>query len=271
MRYFIYLLLLGLITSNCSSPPPTKKIEKLESSSYVPRPARITAKPILNFREKPDANSQVIDSIPEGYVIYTLARTEGTETIANYESYWYKAKFKKKVGWLFGKYLDFEEKEVSISKLIQGSSKHPQYPTNYKKLRKYFEANMITKDYKQVLAEFGKPSSQLKFKGSNPHGGYNTYLELLYPNSKLKFIDQFLFEITFFNSESLKNKTIQIGSELHDLELEFEIPYYISKDKFSYLTCFPYSEECPTGYPNMVTFQLEDQKVKSIGLTVYLD
>ena len=266
MKYFIYLLFLGIISGNCSSAS-----SKIDKSEFIPSPARITAKPFLNFREKPDANSKILDSIPEGYVIYVTNRTEETETISNYESYWYKTRFKTKTGWVFGKYLDFEEKEVSISKLIQGSSKHPQYPTNYKKLQKYFDTNMIHKDYKQILSEFGKPNSQIKYKGSNQHGGYNRYLELIYADLKLKFIDMFLYEITYFNSEQLKNKTIHIGSDRHDLELEFEIPYYISKNQYTYLTCFPYSDECPTGYPNSLIFNLEDQKIKTIQLSVYLD
>ena len=77
--------------------------------------------------------------------------------------------------------------------------------------------------------------------------------------------------MTFFNSEQLKNRTIRIGTELKDLELEFETPFYMSKDQFSYLTCIPRSDECPTGYPNTIHFQLENQKVKAIRLTMYLD
>ncbi|HMV44590.1 MAG TPA: SH3 domain-containing protein [Leptospiraceae bacterium] len=248
-----------------------KEIAIEPKSDYIPLPARVTAKPMMNFRELPDGNSKILDSIPEGYVVYTIERTETKENIAGHEDYWYKTKFKNKTGWLFGKYLEFEEKDVSITKIVQPSAKTPSYPTNYKKLRKYFDANMIQKNYKQVIAEYGKPTSELKYKGSNPHGGFNSYLEVVYPDFRFKFIDQILYDVTFFTSEKLKSKTIQIGSERQELEMEFEVPYYISKDEFSYLTCLPHSEDCPTGYPNAVNFLLENHKVKEIRLTVYMD
>lgn len=278
MRQILSLSISICILFNCLSAsnrkieePPKEEIIVETKTDYIPLPARITAKPMMNFRELPDGNSKVLDGIPEGYVIYTFERTQNKDNIAGHEDYWYKAKFKNKTGWLFGKYLDFEEKEVSITKIVQPSVKVPLYHTNYKKLRKFFESNMIQKNYKQIITDYGKPTSELKYKGSNPHGGFNSYLEVVYPDFRFKFIDQILYDVTFFTSEYLKTKTVQIGSDLHDLELEFEVPYYISKDEFSYLTCLPHSEDCPTGYPNAVNFQLQNQKVKEIRFTVYMD
>lgn len=271
MKYFIYEISVLVFLLNCLSAP--KKVEKQEvvTSTSLVVAARITAKPILNLWESPSINGKILDSIPENYIVYTMAQTTYKESIANHEDYWYKTQYKNKIGWVFGKYLDFTEQEISVSKAIQASSKIPQYHANFKKIRNFFDANMSQKNYKQFIAEFGKPANEVKFKGSNPHGGFNSFIEATYPDFRLIFIDQFLFDMTFFTSEKLKNKTIQIGSALQDLELEFETPFYMSKDQFSYLTCIPHSDECPTGYPNTIHFKLEDQKVKLIRLTMYLD
>jgi hypothetical protein len=275
MRDLVHKLLLFLFFLNCLSAP--KKIELpeekpiVDKEEFTPTPARVIAKPILNLKESPDLNSKIIDSIPENYIVFATEKTNEKETIAGHEDYWYKAQFKNKTGWLFGKFLNFTDQEIAVSKAIQASLKIPQSHGNFKKLRKYFDANMSQKNYKQILLEFGKSSNEIKFKGSNFHGGFNSFIEVIYPDFRLIFIDQFLFDMTFFNSDKLKNKTIQIGSDIKDLETEFETPFYMSKDQFSYLTCIPRSDECPTGYPNTIHFQLENQKVKSIRLTMYLD
>ncbi len=276
MKYQIHKVLIFFLLVHCLSAPkkteqPIEKQVDSDRQEFAPLPARVIAKPILNLWEKPDISSKVIDSIPENYIVFVTEKTDEKEMIGSNENYWYKAKFKSKTGWLFGKYLDFAEQEIAVSKAIQASSKLPQFHAFFKKVRKYFDANMLHKNYKQILLEYGKPISELRFKGSNPHGGFNSFIETTYPDFRLIFIDEFLFDMTFFNSEQLKNRTIRIGTELKDLELEFETPFYMSKDQFSYLTCIPRSDECPTGYPNTIHFQLENQKVKAIRLTMYLD
>lgn len=124
---------------------PIEKPVESDRQEFTPLPARVIAKPILNLWEKPEIYSKVIDSIPENYIVFVTEKTDEKEMIGSYENYWYKAQFKSKTGWLFGKYLDFAEQEISVSKAIQASSKLPQYHAFFKKVRKYFDANMLQK------------------------------------------------------------------------------------------------------------------------------
>lgn len=265
MKISINLILILLTIYNCSSQPV------VDNQVFTPNPARIIAKPALSLRETPEDNGKILESIPENYIIFAVEKTIQKKKVGKFVDYWYKTKFKNKTGWIFGTDLDFDAKEVSLIKMIQVSLKKPQYSTNFKKIQQYFSDNMIQKSYDDAIKEFGFPQSEIKYKGSNPHGGFNHYLELIYSDLRLKFIDKTMFEITFFASDKLKNKTIQIDSEREKLELEFETPYYMSKDLLGFLTCFPNQKECSTGYPNTITFQIENQKVKSIRFTLYLD
>jgi hypothetical protein len=108
MRDLVHKLLLFLFFLNCLSAP--KKIELpeekpiVDKEEFTPTPARVIAKPILNLKESPDLNSKIIDSIPENYIVFATEKTNEKETIAGHEDYWYKAQFKNKTGWLFGKF-----------------------------------------------------------------------------------------------------------------------------------------------------------------------
>jgi hypothetical protein len=62
----------------------------------------------LNLRESKNINSKVILKIPNETSVTILANSNKIENINGYESIWYRIKYKDKIGWVFGKYIDFE-------------------------------------------------------------------------------------------------------------------------------------------------------------------
>jgi hypothetical protein len=270
----MWILPLLLIFLQCSTtvqdlitPPPP--------FSFVPVFARVKNKSNLILKDSPTNNASSIESImvPDNYIVLATNRTSSRETLNNHEDYWYEIKYKDKVGWVFGKYLDFSEEEVLQSRSLPIVENNPEL-TNFKKIKKFYDENLKFIKYEQALQIYGKPLKEQRYTLSNHHGGFNRYIEMEYSDLRVKFLDKVLFEISIYSKERLNSsfKNIQIGSEWQEIEFEFGLPFSLSKDKITYPTCHPLIPNLCTGqYANQVEFSMEDNKIQSIMFTRYVD
>ncbi len=263
----VFIFLYSCQTFQIENPPPP--------FTFASSPARVKINSKSHLRDAPNANGNLIDQgiLAENYIVIAMKRTDFRDTVNGFEDYWYEVEYRDKIGWVFGKSLDFSEDEIKVVRFLPIIETNPNL-NNLKKIKKYYEENFKPLQYEKALELYGKPLDEKKFLLSNHHGSFNRYIEMEYKDFRLKFIDKALFEFSISANEKLNpvSNSITIGTVWKFVEIEFGMPFSISNSVLSYSTCNPtFRESCQGTYPNRVEIKFENQQVNTIVFTRYID
>lgn len=265
MKFNLFLAL-TLFLVHCSVFQTKEQI--VTPPPYVPVPARVIAKSSLLLRENPGKESKVLESLPGGFIITTLDKIESADD-KNKITQWYKTIFRKKTGWVSGTYLSFDEKAIDQFWDIKNSRMEKQKQElenflneNYDPFREF--------TYQKLQRKLGKPIKYTKVKVKNIHD----------PDAVDYMITAEFKEATFQIYEG-KYLNAVLGIEFHmpdlmkkgyqkffqytedDLINEFNFPDKMNLTHMIYYTLVDYSDT--------LTFQLENGKVKTIKIYIYID